>query len=112
MNKLLVVEDEVLIRDIIKEYFATRDYEVIEAVDGEAVALPNKEYLLMELFLNNKNQLFTRSQILNKVWGYDYYGDGRAVDTYIKKLRKKLGVHSHRIQTIMKAGYTYTDEED
>lgn len=35
-----------------------------------------------------------------------------AVDTYIKKLRKKLGVHSHRIQTIMKAGYTYTDEED
>ena len=69
-------------------------------------------YLLMELFLNNKNQLFTRSQILNKVWGYDYYGDGRAVDTYIKKLRKKLGVHSHRIQTIMKAGYTYTDEED
>jgi hypothetical protein len=41
------------------------------------------------LFLNNKNQLFTRSQILNKVWGYDYYGDGRAVDTYIKKLRKK-----------------------
>ena len=62
--------------------------------------------------LNNKNQLFTRSQILNKVWGYDYYGDGRAVDTYIKKLRKKLGVHSHRIQTIMKAGYTYTDEED
>lgn len=81
-------------------------------VDGEAVALPNKEYLLMELFLNNKNQLFTRSQILNKVWGYDYYGDGRAVDTYIKKLRKKLGVHSHRIQTIMKAGYTYTDEED
>lgn len=220
MYKLLVVEDEVLIRDIIKEYFATRDYEVIEAVDGydaldkvnqdidmvlldimmpgmdgyetckkirekydmtiifisalsetdnmldgyhvgaddyitkpfkpsvlyakcqailnrskktekedketiwldeskhlmyvdgEAVALPNKEYLLMELFLNNKNQLFTRSQILNKVWGYDYYGDGRAVDTYIKKLRKKLGVHSHRIQTIMKAGYTYTDEED
>ena len=81
-------------------------------VDGEAVALPNKEYLLMELFLNNKNQLFTRSQILNKVWGYDYYGDGRAVDTYIKKLRKKLGVHSHRIQTIIKAGYTYTDEED
>ena len=81
-------------------------------VDGEAVALPNKEYLLMELFLNNKNQLFTCSQILNKVWGYDYYGDGRAVDTYIKKLRKKLGVHSHRIQTIMKAGYTYTDEED
>ena len=173
MYKLLVVEDEVLIRDIIKEYFAIRDYEVIEAVDGydalekvnqdidmvlldimmpgmdgyetckkirekydmpiifisalsetdnmldgyhvgadEAVALPNKEYLLMELFLNNKNQLFTRSQILNKVWGYDYYGDGRAVDTYIKKLRKKLGVHSHRIQTIMKAGYTYTDEED
>lgn len=55
------------------------------------VALPIKEYLLMELFLNNKNQLFTRSQILNKVWGYDYYGDGRAVDTYIKKLRKKLG---------------------
>ena len=193
MYKLLVVEDEVLIRDIIKEYFAARDYEVIEAVDGydalnkvnqdmpiifisalsetdnmldgyhvgaddyitkpfkpsvlyakcqailnrskktkkedkeiiwldaskhlmyvdgEPVALPNKEYLLMELFLNNKNQLFTRSQILNKVWGYDYYGDGRAVDTYIKKLRKKLGVHSHRIQTIMKAGYTYTDEED
>lgn len=175
MYKLLVVEDEVLIRDIIKEYFAARDYEVIEAVDGydalnkvnqdidmvlldimmpgmdgyetckkirekydmpiifisalsetdnmldgyhvgaddyitkpfkpsvlyakcqailnrskktekedkeiiwldaskhlmyvdgEPVALPNKEYLLMELFLNNKNQLFTRSQILNKV---------------------------------------------
>lgn len=163
MYKLLVVEDEVLIRDIIKEYFATRDYEVIEAVDGydaldkvnqdidmvlldimmpgmdgyETCKKIREKYDMPIIFISALSEtdnmldgyhvgaddyitkpfkpsvLYAKCQaILNKVWGYDYYGDGRAVDTYIKKLRKKLGVHSHRIQTIMKAGYTYTDEED
>ena len=62
------------------------------------------------------NQLLARQQILDAVWEYDYYGDGRAVDTYIKKLRKKLGKYACYIQTVIKTGYILrvvdVDEKD
>lgn len=76
-------------------------------VDNQPVALPHKEYELLAYLCQHDRQLLTREQILDKIWGYDYYGDGRAVDTYIKKLRKKLGKYSAYIQTIIKTGYMF-----
>lgn len=57
-------------------------------IDHQEIELTHKEYLLLEYLTQNAHQLLSREQILNKIWGYDYYGDGRAVDAYIKKLRK------------------------
>ena len=58
--------------------------------------------------MKNKNKVITRNELLDQIWGYDYYGDQRIVDTYIKKLRKKLKVAAPYIQTIVKSGYMFT----
>lgn len=76
-------------------------------VDQQYITLAHKEYELIYYLCKHHNQLLTREQILDTVWGYDYYGDGRAVDTYIKKLRKKLGKYSCYIQTVIKTGYMF-----
>ena len=74
-------------------------------IDQQKITLAHKEYELLEYLCMHVNQLLTRQQILDHIWGYDYYGDGRAVDTYIKKLRKKLGEYACYIQTVIKTGY-------
>lgn len=74
-------------------------------IDDNPIILAHKEYELLEYLCQNHDRLLTRNQILDKIWGYDYYGDGRAVDTYIKKIRKKLGKYSNYIQTVIKTGY-------
>lgn len=74
-------------------------------VDNQLIELSHKEYELLVYLCEHPHQLLNRDQILNKIWGYDYYGDGRAVDTYIKKLRKKLGIYACYIQTVIKTGY-------
>lgn len=76
-------------------------------IDHKPIVLAHKEFELLYYLMNNASHLLTREQILDKVWGYDYYGDGRAVDTYIKMLRKKLGCYSHYIQTVIKTGYMF-----
>lgn len=85
-------------------------------VDGNTVPLENKEYELLHLMCVHQNQTLTRQQILDSIWGYDYFGDGRAVDTYIKKIRKKLGKYACYIQTVIKTGYILkvekSDEKD
>lgn len=77
----------------------------------EKLELTSKEYQLLKYLTQNKNQLLKREQILDAIWGYDYYGDGRAVDTYIKKLRKKLGDCSCYIRTVFKEGYIFKGGE-
>ena len=88
----------------------------ILTVDGESTVLAHKEYELMYLLMKNKDRLLSRELILDRIWGYDYFGDGRAVDTYIKRLRKKLGKYSCYIQTVIKTGYIFkvvnNDEEN
>ena len=76
-------------------------------IENKELILTHKEYLLLEYLTLNAYQLLSREQILNALWGYDYYGDGRAVDTYIKKVRKKLGSCQGYIQTVFKVGYIY-----
>ena len=63
-------------------------------------------------FVDNKNIALSRTQILDSVWGYDYFGDERTVDTHVKRLRQKLGIASEYIKTVRGHGYRMvTDEE-
>ncbi len=80
-------------------------YEV--TVDNQIIILSPKEYELLIFLIKNKNKVMTRELILDNVWGYDYYGDLRTVDTHIKKLRNKLGEGSKYIKTIIRAGYMF-----
>jgi two-component system response regulator VanR len=71
------------------------------------IILNNKEFELFNLFIHNKGIVLSREAILNKVWGYEYYGDERTVDTHIKRLRQKMGDASSYIKTIYKTGYKF-----
>lgn len=76
-------------------------------IDGEEVTLNPKEYALFVLFFSNIGQAFSREQLLSKIWGYDYEGEVRTVDTHIKMLRKKLGNHGTAIVTVRGTGYKF-----
>jgi DNA-binding response OmpR family regulator len=79
-------------------------------VKDEEIVLSPKEYELLIYFINNGNQALSREQILNRIWGYDFEGDDRTVDTVIKRLRKKLGDEGNRINTIRGVGYRFEVE--
>lgn len=76
-------------------------------VDKQPVYLSSKKFNLLLYFMENEGIVLTREMILNKVWGYDYYGDLRVVDTHIKLLRKLLGEKSKYIHTIIRTGYKF-----
>jgi len=73
----------------------------------ELLALTPKEYDLLLVFLHNHNQALSREIILDNVWGYDYYGDLRTVDTHVKRLRQKLNQMGKQIKTIRGFGYRF-----
>ncbi len=76
-------------------------------VDKQLISLAPKEFDLLIYLIENKGSVLSRDQILNSVWGYDYYGDDRTVDTHIKKLRASMGTQSWRIKTVIKVGYRF-----
>lgn len=77
-------------------------------LDGNVVYLTVKEYDLFLTLLKNKNIALSREQLLDKVWGVDYYGETRTVDMHINTLRKKLGLQEE-IKTVYKIGYRLED---
>ncbi|WZL81655.1 response regulator transcription factor [Vallitaleaceae bacterium 9-2] len=79
-------------------------------VNQRPIELSPKEYELLIYFLNNRNQALSREQILNRIWGYDFVGDDRTVDTVIKRLRKKLEHEGERIITVRGVGYRFEEE--
>lgn len=79
-------------------------------VNGDLVALTPKEMELLWVLAANPGRVYSREQLLEQVWGYEYFGDTRTVDTHIKRLRKKLGSGSQRpweIRTVWGAGYKF-----
>lgn len=80
-------------------------------VKDQIVELTPKEYELLIYFKNNKSIAVSRDSILNAVWGYDYFGDLRTVDTHVKKLRAKLGECSDVIETVRGFGYRFEVEK-
>lgn len=99
-----------------EEKLVCKDLEIIKdnrtvLVNGEELKTTVKEYDLLELLIENKNQAFSREMIIEKVWGHDYYGDTRQVDHMIKRLRKKilLAESECKIETIWGYGYKVSD---
>ena len=76
-------------------------------VDGQRVDMSPKEYELFFYMLKNKNIALSRDKLLQDVWGYDFFGDDRTLDTHIKILRKSLGKYSDFIVTIRGMGYRF-----
>lgn len=74
-------------------------------VDETEVNLPPKEYNLLMKLAENEGIVLTRERLLESVWGYDYYGDARTLDTHIKSLREHLGSHRNLIKTVWGVGY-------
>ncbi len=76
-------------------------------IADEAVTLTPKEYDLLAFFAARPGKAFTRDQLLNHIWGYDYYGDARTVDTHVRSLRDKLGDCRNLIATVWGTGYRF-----
>ncbi|MCR5595174.1 MAG: response regulator transcription factor [Lachnospiraceae bacterium] len=82
------------------------DYSVI--YKGQTVDMPPKELELLYFLASSPNHVFTREQLLDRIWGYEYIGDTRTVDVHIKRLREKLGDHDEwKISTIWGIGYKF-----
>ena len=127
MLKMLIIDDENVIQkflnEISEENIITTDkivksqksnilkykditlnkehYEILK--DGEKINLTIKEFDILKLLLENKNKVISREKLLNCVWGYDYLGDEKIVNTHIRNIRKKLG--DDIIATVRGVGY-------
>jgi DNA-binding response OmpR family regulator len=81
------------------------------AVDGIPLVMTFKEYELLRFLTMNAGRVFTREQLLNRVWGYDYYGGARTVDVHIRRIRSKIEIHGHSfIETVRNVGYRLVPE--
>lgn len=77
------------------------------AIDGERISMSPKEYDLLFYMVENQNIALTRETLINKVWGYDFYGDARTLDTHVKLLRRSLKRYSSYIVTLRGVGYRF-----
>lgn len=76
-------------------------------IDSKEVFLTPKEFDLLLLFMENQRKVFSRENILESVWGFEYMGDSRTVDMHIQRLRRKLGEYSYFIKTVFSIGYKF-----
>ena len=80
-------------------------------VDGKRVEMSPKEYDLFFYLLRNRNVALTRERLISEVWGYDFFGDARTLDTHIKLLRKSLGRYNSYIVTLRGVGYRFEEQK-
>ncbi|MDT8976504.1 response regulator transcription factor [Paenibacillus sp. chi10] len=81
-------------------------YQIFDRSNQETITLPRKEFELLYQLANHSGQLFTRRQLIDQIWGMDYEGDERTVDTHVKKIRERFADHeSFRIVTLRGLGY-------
>ena len=102
-NKNSQKELNIFESDGIKVDFSGR----IVYIDGERVDMSPKEYELFFYLVKNRNIALSRERLITEVWGYDFYGDDRTLDTHIKILRKTLGKYSGKIVTLRGVGYRF-----
>lgn len=79
-------------------------------IKNREVKITLKEYELLKYFINNPNIAISREELLNKIWGYDFFGDDRTIDTHIKMLRSSLGEYRDLITTVRGVGYRFSCE--
>lgn len=89
--------------------FDIRTLELI--INGEKIELSPKEGQILEYFIKNKGFVLSREKLINEIWGFDYDGEDRVVDTIVKRLRKKMGSFSERIKTVRGMGYSYDKDK-
>ncbi len=99
---LLVKDGRIIIDELVIEPFKR-----VVSVNGKRLDISPREYELLMYFVENKEHVLSRDQILDAVWGRDFIGYDRAVDTYVKKLRQTLGPASRHIETVIKSGYIW-----
>ena len=88
-------------------FISLKNYEL--KIDGKQVSLPPKELELLYHLASNPDKVFTRNQLLDEVWGFDYFGDSRTIDVHIKRLREKLEGVSDKweLKTVWGVGYKF-----
>ena len=80
-------------------------------INQKIIEVTPKEFEILTYLIHNKNIAISREQLLSNVWGYDYYGDDRTVDTHIKMLRNNLKEYRNNIKTVRGIGYKYEEDE-
>ncbi len=80
-------------------------------IEGNQINMTPKEYELFIFLIQNQRKVFTREQLLDQVWGYDFYGDIRTVDTHIKSIRESVGKYRNWIKTVWGVGYKLEVED-
>lgn len=115
------VEFETRLKHVFRGSGASDDIDLIEygplamnletyqaVIEGKPLDLTYMEYELLKFLAAHPGKVFTRETLLNRVWGYDYYGGARTVDVHVRRLRAKLGEeHANLIQTIRSVGYSF-----
>ena len=95
---------------VLGELYVSKKRHLVK-VNGEEVTLTMKEFELLLLFLSNPGIVFSRAQLLDKIWGYQFDGESRTVDVHIRTLRQKLKDAGHYIETVRGVGYKVGGEE-
>lgn len=98
--------NRVQMRDILIDFDARSVY-----LGNKLLSMTPKEYDLFYFFVNNQGKVFSREQLLNQVWGYEFLGDVRTVDTHVKMLRETLGDYRKWITTAWGIGYKFQAED-
>lgn len=109
------------IKAVTNRHVDTRDYYKYEGldinfrartikIDGKKINVTPKEFEILEYLIKNKGDAISREQLLSTIWGYDFFGDDRTVDTHIKMLRNSLGKYRDLIETVRGLGYKFNDE--
>lgn len=102
-NNTPTTQSDVEVYEGLEINFTARDVKI----DGEKASLTPKEYDLLFYLVRNKNIALTRNKLLEEVWGYDFFGDDRTIDTHIKMLRNSLGDYRKFIITLRGMGYKF-----
>nr|WP_282432621.1 response regulator transcription factor [Desulfitobacterium hafniense] len=81
------------------------------SVEGDPINLTHTEFEILAYLMQNKGLVITREQLITKLWGYDFYGDEKTVNSHIRNLRSKLGSKGSGIVTVIRSGYKFTEEQ-
>lgn len=81
------------------------------SIDGNSTELTRREIQFLEYMIKNKGIIFSRDYLLNEIWGFDFEGDDRVVDTLVKRIRKKLDNYSFLLKTIRGMGYSFDENK-
>ncbi len=95
-------EDKFVYKDLVVDFLGHTVF-----IRNEEISLTPKEFAILSYFIQNKNIAISRDVLLNQVWGYDFFGDDRTVDTHIKMLRNNLKEYRNLIKTVRGMGYKF-----